>query len=134
MKNKALREKEKLLRAFHHIMQMLLAMFDELVERLRPRLTKPMTDFRPNSDPGLKVALTLRYLASGATYSTHGGCPKGAAPRCQISPSRKMHLVMTYFSRSVGLTTACPNFLRCSFPYQECMCFHHPRNTSVVYP
>ncbi|XP_072165158.1 putative nuclease HARBI1 [Diadema setosum] len=55
-------------RAFHHFMRMPPAMFDELVERLRPRLTKPSTNFRPNLDPGLKVALTLRHLASGTTY------------------------------------------------------------------
>lgn len=35
---------------------------------LRPRLSKPSTNFRPNLDPGLKVALTLRHLASGTTY------------------------------------------------------------------
>lgn len=55
-------------RAFHHFMRMPPAMFDELVERLRPRLTKPSTNFRPNLDPGMKVALTLRHLASGTTY------------------------------------------------------------------
>ena len=50
--------------AFHHFMRMPPAMFDELVERLRPRLTEPSTNFRPNMDPGLQVALTLRQLAS----------------------------------------------------------------------
>ncbi|XP_071487463.1 putative nuclease HARBI1 [Diadema antillarum] len=55
-------------RAFHHFMTMPPAMFNELVERLRPRLTKPSINFRPNLDPGLKVALTLRHLASGTTY------------------------------------------------------------------
>ena len=54
-------------RAFHHFMRMPPAMFDELVKRLRPRFTKPSTNFRPNLDPGLKVALTLRHLASGTT-------------------------------------------------------------------
>ena len=299
-------------RAFHHFMRMPPAMFDELVERLRPRLTKPSINFRPNLDAGLKVALTLRHLASGTTYRNmqyawrvpHNsisnivrevvqaiieeyvdellGCPtteqgwrqlaedwylrwnfphtvgaidgkhvackapansgstyynykgffsiilfamvdadykfiyidasgNGSASDAQIynasdlkdglernlimgfpgpdplpndaqdvpyfivgddafalrtylmkpyssrhltreerifnyrlsrarrvvenafgilanriSPSRKLHLAMTYFSRSVSLPAACPDFLRCSFPYQECMCFHHP--------
>ena len=39
-----------------------------------------------------------------------------------------------YFSSSVRVTAACPGFLRCSFPYQEWMCLHNPRNTSGVYP
>ena len=50
---------------FQHFMWMPPAMFDELVEHLRPRLTKPSTNFCPNLDPGLQVALTLRHLASG---------------------------------------------------------------------
>ena len=55
-------------RAFQHFMRIPPAMFDEIVARLRPRLTKPSTNFRPSLDPGLKVALTLRHLASGTTY------------------------------------------------------------------
>lgn len=55
-------------RAFHNFMRMPPAMFGELVDRLTPRLTKPMTNFRANLEPGLKVAVTLRHLASGAKY------------------------------------------------------------------
>ena len=43
-------------------------MFDELVARLTPRLTKATTNCRQPLEPGLKVALTLRHLASGAKY------------------------------------------------------------------
>ncbi|KAG0724484.1 putative nuclease HARBI1 [Chionoecetes opilio] len=43
-------------------------MFDEVVERLRPALTRKTTHWRAPLDPGLKVALTLRHLASGAKY------------------------------------------------------------------
>ncbi|XP_034027403.1 putative nuclease HARBI1 [Thalassophryne amazonica] len=55
-------------RAFHNFMRMPPDMFDELVNRLTPRLTRPSTNCRPNLEPGLKVALTLRHLASGTTY------------------------------------------------------------------
>ncbi|XP_021339754.1 putative nuclease HARBI1 [Mizuhopecten yessoensis] len=43
-------------------------MFDEIVQRLTPRLTKQTTNFRVPLDPGMKVAITLRHLASGAKY------------------------------------------------------------------
>ncbi|XP_052225066.1 putative nuclease HARBI1 [Dreissena polymorpha] len=58
-------------RAFHHFMRMPPAMFDEVVQRLTPpppRLTKQDTNYRPSLEPGLKVAIILRHLASGNTY------------------------------------------------------------------
>ncbi|KAG0728663.1 putative nuclease HARBI1 [Chionoecetes opilio] len=55
-------------RAFQNFMRMPPDMFDEVVERLRPALTKKTTHWRAPLDPGLKVALTLRHLASGAKY------------------------------------------------------------------
>ena len=54
-------------RAFHHVMRIPPAMNDELVERLRLTLPKPITNFRPKLDPRVKVALILRHLASGTT-------------------------------------------------------------------
>ena len=41
-------------------------MFDEIVERLTLRITKQSTNWRTPLEPVLKVALTLRHLASGA--------------------------------------------------------------------
>jgi hypothetical protein len=55
-------------RAFQKFMRMPPAMFDEIVQRLTPALTKETTNLRAPLDPGLKVALTLRHLASGAKY------------------------------------------------------------------
>ena len=43
-------------------------MFDELHERCAGRLTKQTTNYRQPLEPGLKLALTLQHLASGATY------------------------------------------------------------------
>jgi hypothetical protein len=55
-------------RAFQHFMRMSPDMFDEVVQRLTPRLTKADTNYRASLEPGLKVAITLRHLASGNTY------------------------------------------------------------------
>ena len=38
------------------------AMFHELIKRLTPRLTKKDTNLRRCLSPGLKLAVTLRYL------------------------------------------------------------------------
>ena len=53
---------------FQNFMRMPPAMFDEIVERLTPRIRKETTNMREPLEPGLKVALTLRHLASGARY------------------------------------------------------------------
>ncbi|KAK6188557.1 hypothetical protein SNE40_004712 [Patella caerulea] len=55
-------------RAFKNFMRMPPVMYDELVERLTPTLTKETTNWRAPLDPGLKVAITLRHLASGSKY------------------------------------------------------------------
>lgn len=54
-------------RAFQHFVRMPPAMFDEVVQRLTPRLTKQDTNYRVSLEPGLKVVITLRHLASGNT-------------------------------------------------------------------
>ena len=41
--------------------------FEMLRERLAPRLTKQKTNWREPWSVGLKIATTLRYLASGET-------------------------------------------------------------------
>ena len=45
-------------------------LFYELVERVRPRIEKQLTFFRVSLPAGLKIALTLRYLASGECYKS----------------------------------------------------------------
>ena len=43
-------------------------MFDELLTKGGPRITKQNTNYREALDAGLKVALTLRHLVSGTKY------------------------------------------------------------------
>ena len=43
--------------------------YHEMLERIRPMLTKQTTRFRKPLSPGLKLAVTLRFLATGAEYS-----------------------------------------------------------------
>ncbi len=55
-------------RSFKNFLRMDPAMFQELVDRLIPRLTKEDTSYRKSLTPGLKLSITLRYLASGDNY------------------------------------------------------------------
>jgi hypothetical protein len=55
-------------KAFQNFMRMPPAMYDEIVQRLTPALTKETTNWRAPLAPGLKVAITLRHLASGSKY------------------------------------------------------------------
>jgi hypothetical protein len=49
-------------------MRMPSEMFDEILVRVGPRITKQCKFYREQLDPGLKLAITLRHLASGSKY------------------------------------------------------------------
>ena len=45
-------------------------LFDEIVERVTPHIKKKLTFWRRPIEPGLRVAITLRYLATGESYKS----------------------------------------------------------------
>ena len=55
-------------------------MIERLIDRLTPRLTKVTTNFRVPHSPGLKLAITLRHLASGNSYHS-----PAFSKRCSIN-------------------------------------------------
>lgn len=57
--------------SFVQYMRMPPGMFDEILARVTPQLTKQTTNFNQKPlEPGLKLALTLRHLATGDNYPT----------------------------------------------------------------
>ena len=55
---------------FQNFMRLTPALYDEVLERIRPRITKEDTWWRKALDAGLKFAVTMRHLASGDSYSS----------------------------------------------------------------
>ena len=55
---------------FQNFMRLTPALYDEVLERIRPRITKEDTWWRKALDAELKFAVTMRHLASGDSYSS----------------------------------------------------------------
>ena len=56
--------------SFFNFLRMQPEMFDELLNRVGPRIQKNDTLWRKSVEPGLKLAITLRHLAAGDKYPT----------------------------------------------------------------
>ena len=56
-------------RGFKNFLRMSPELFEEMVEKLTPKLQKKTTDMRHPLSVGLKLAVTLRFMASGCSYA-----------------------------------------------------------------
>ena len=54
--------------AFRNFLRMEPATFQEIVDRVGPRIRRQDTNCRRALEPGLRIAITLRHLATGAAY------------------------------------------------------------------
>ena len=55
---------------YKNFVRMQPAMFQELLAKVGPRITKQDTFWRKALEPGLRIAITLRYLATGNSYKS----------------------------------------------------------------
>lgn len=55
---------------YRNFLRMDRKMFNKIVECVTPRIEKKTTNFRKPIDPGTRVAITLRYLATGDSYKS----------------------------------------------------------------
>jgi len=55
---------------FRHLLRLEPVMFREILERIRPRINATTTNQGKPIDPGVKLALTLRHLATGEDYQS----------------------------------------------------------------
>ena len=56
--------------SFFNFLRMPPEMFDELLNRIAPRIRKMDTNYRKALEPGMKLSITIRHLASGDKYPT----------------------------------------------------------------
>ena len=56
--------------SFTNFLCMLPTMFDKLLVRVHPRITKNLTFYRSPLEPGMNLTMTLRHLASGNKYAS----------------------------------------------------------------
>lgn len=60
----------KTLQVLLNFLRMPPAMLDEIFARLGPLITKQVTNYRNAIEPGLKLAMTIRHLATGDRYAS----------------------------------------------------------------
>ena len=56
--------------SFYNFLRITPPMFDELLERITPFIGKEDTNYRKALEPGMKLAITLRHLATGDSYAS----------------------------------------------------------------
>ena len=56
--------------SFRNFVRMDPPMFDELLQRIGPRIGRQDTNYRKALEPGLKLAITLRFMATGDSYKS----------------------------------------------------------------
>ena len=63
-------------RTFRNFLRMPPEMYDELLDRVGPNITRQRTRYREPLKPGMKLALNLQHLSSRSCYSTmqYGWC------------------------------------------------------------
>jgi len=59
-----------MIKSFYNFLRITPPMFDELLERLCPFIEKKPTNYRKALEPEMKLAITLRHLATGDSYAT----------------------------------------------------------------
>lgn len=55
---------------YKYYLRMDKALFNEILGRLAPRIRKQDTNFRKAREPGIRLAMTLRFMATGEAYKS----------------------------------------------------------------
>lgn len=111
---------------FTNYMRMEPAMFYEVLQRLSPRITKMDTNWRKALPPGLKLAITLRFLASGDSY--HGLAFSFRVPHNTISlfvPEVCNAIIEEYGGELVSMPTTEAGWREVSERFGARWNFHH---------
>ena len=85
------------IRGFKNFLRIPPELFHEMVERVGPLIEKKDTFWRKALDPGLKIAITLRYLATGDSYkSLQYGFRVAVNTICNFIPTTCQAIIEAY--------------------------------------
>ena len=92
------------------------AMFRNLLDRIEPRITKQTTNMRTSLKHGVKLAITLRYLATGSSYKGHAARKDIVDDIVDVSSSTMAFNVAKIASARASLTISLTKSLRVAGP------------------
>ncbi len=112
--------------AFQNFVRFEPAMFQEMVDRLTPRITKTDTNYRKALDPGLKLAITLRYLATGESSKTlQYGFRVGYNTICLLVPHVCQAIVDNYHEEVIKTPTTPQDWMVVANQMNRRWQYHH---------
>ena len=89
-------------RSFKNFLRIPPELFHEMVERVGPLIQKNDTFWRKALDPGLRLAITLRYLATGDSYKTlQYGFRVAVNTICNIIPDTCRAIIEVYMEECI---------------------------------
>ena len=115
-------------KAFKNFLRVEPELYEELVERVSHRIWKQDTAYRQSLRPGLKIAITMRYLASGDSYHSlmyafrvpHNTISKFIPEVCEAITQEYSSEVIACCSRKLSRSVCCrasdPDTSVVSFP------------------
>ena len=89
-------------RSFKNFLRIPPELFHEMVERVGPLIEKKDTFWRKALDPGLRLAITLRYLATGDSYKNlQYGFRVAVNTICNIIPDTCKAIIQVYMEECI---------------------------------
>jgi hypothetical protein len=111
---------------FTNFLRMEPAMFHELVQRLTPRISKQDTQFRRALEPGLKLAVTLRFLATGNSFHSLSYSFRVPHNSISIFVREVLEAIIAEFGEEVVVTPTIPEGWReLADKFSAIWNFHH---------
>ena len=111
---------------FKYLVRMEPEMFDEILARIRPRIEKQNTNFKKAIEPGLKLAVTLRFLATGEAYRSLSTTFRvGTNTICLFVPEVCEAIIQEYLREAVVLPTTEEQWKVGSQAFLDKWNFHH---------